>query len=819
MLYKNGTFCSRRFPKHLFSFRTFGLIPSVFAAKRRNDLLITMATLQLSTADRNKVRALWGDAMAAKDYKTEQVIHEMFSSLIEQSEDARDLFENKKVRAQQETLFSEIMGFTMMYLHNITVLDECMNEFIKENPHIVRCGVRYLEPMGAVLIQYLRQTLGPQFHAGLETLWVQTYIYIANCILQNEELDVELLISQGAERSSASETELIEETAPLKVPARAPSRAAPETPKPVESPQPQEAAEPETPTFKSSPLPRLEEKAGSTIQINLQKEKYRGFRRSVTESPQDPVQVKVPATFVKQPATKTPQATKQTQKPKAKAPEAPFDPRAKRRDEEPVLTPRSSRRDSAAQLQELGLGLDTDDFEVKSKTAPFDPRRSSHHRRTLSDLGASMEQEAQRLWSGSSCESPISDVEDEFDLAPQEEYSHKRLNQVFDSNSFGIKGLAPIAETEIDEETSDYDSSNKDGSSRASSLSLHNLDYKSSISSGSGYSPDMAKGYGFRSHNTKMSQLSDISFMQLLPAPSSTAFPMMHRSFGSTPSLSARSMYTPGKRASLGFMRSSFVLKKEMEDLGYNHPENVSLLNVSLSESAFPETREPLAPPSLARLTSFRSVSSLPLQPPAQPFKKEVPVAPKTAPAANKTEKTEKKEKRGFRAKLGSFFGTKEQKPKPTPAKILAPIHAPLPPSTKGTTKEAPVPVKHVAPNRKPSKAPTPSQPKFDARRSSVSSSAYDVSTINTTSRVSASDVRRQSKQPPVGYAALVYSRSIVNDNESVYSTDLTTSGFSFFKSKSKLRYESFDDQKRRKNKYNVKKVPYKTVYIKDFVR
>lgn len=777
-----------------------------------------MATLQLSTADRNKVRALWGDAMAAKEYRTEQVISDIFTSLCEQSDDARDLFENKKVRAEQEKLFSEIMGFTMMYLHNLDVLDECMNEFIRENPHIVRCGVRYLEPMGGVLIQYLRHTLGPLFHAGLETLWVQTYIYLANCILQNDELDVELLLSQGAERSSASEAELIEETAPLKVPPRAASRAqsliAPETPKqetPVESPEPEAVTPAPAPTFKSGPLPRLEQTAESTILINLQKEKYRGFRRSVTESPQEPVQVKVPSTFVK-PSPKyknEPSQASPKSEPKVKN-AAPFDPRRSR--EEPALTPRSSRRDSAAQLQELGLGLDTDDFEVKSKAAPFDPRRASHHRRTLSDLGASMEQENQRLWSGSSCESPISDVEDEFDLAPQEDYSHKRLNQVFDSNSFGIKGLAPIAESEVDEESSGYDSSNKDGSSRTSSLSLHNLDYKSSISLGLGYSPDMAKGYGFRSHNTKMSQLSDISFMQLLPAPSSTAFPMMHRSFGSTPSLSTHSMYTPGKRASLGFMRSSFVLKKEMEQLGYNHAENVSLLNVSMAEGGFPQSREALAPPSLARLSSSRSVSSLPLQPPVQ-AKRETPVVTNTAPAKT-APKASQKERKGFRAKLGSLFGKEQKKAAEKPK---APILAPIAPSTKGFTKEAAPPVKHRAPVRKPTKAPTPRQPSFD-RRSSVSSSAHEVSTINTTSRVSASDMRRQSKAP-VGYASLVYSRPVVNDNESVYSTDLTTSGFSFFKSKSKLRYESFDDQKRRKNKYNVTKVPYKTVHIKDFVR
>ena len=58
-----------------------------------------------------------------------------------------------------------------------------------------------------------------------------------------------------------------------------------------------------------------------------------------------------------------------------------------------------------------------------------------------------------------------------------------------------------------------------------------------------------------------------------------------------------------------------------------------------------------------------------------------------------------------------------------------------------------------------------------------------------------------------------------MNDNSSIYSNELTVSGFSFFKSKSKTRYEKFDDEKKKKNKYNVKKVPYRTVYVKDIIR
>lgn len=58
-------------------------------------------------------------------------------------------------------------------------------------------------------------------------------------------------------------------------------------------------------------------------------------------------------------------------------------------------------------------------------------------------------------------------------------------------------------------------------------------------------------------------------------------------SLGAKSSMSMNSVSSTG-RASLGFMRSSFVLKKEIETQGYNHPENVvmpGLMSVPVSPS------------------------------------------------------------------------------------------------------------------------------------------------------------------------------------------------------------------------------------------
>ncbi|WLF76966.1 hypothetical protein PVL30_000673 [Lodderomyces elongisporus] len=175
----------------------------------------------------------------------------------------------------------------------------------------------------------------------------------------------------------------------------------------------------------------------------------------------------------------------------------------------------------------------------------------------------------------------------------------------FDYQSFGLKGLAPIVED--DDQSSKYESDGENrklsvkrsgGSassvgdstdSRTSSLSLHNSDYKSSINSSVGPADSGIKGAGItqhqRQHMRNASGASD-DFQFGAPAPpisqqqqqqqQQQAHKRKQSMYSLSKSCSASvSSINSTSRASLGFMRSSFVLKKEMEQQGYNYPENV----------------------------------------------------------------------------------------------------------------------------------------------------------------------------------------------------------------------------------------------------
>lgn len=742
---------------------------------------IDMASLNLSSTDLIKVRSSWADVMAKNHYKDDNFVKNAFSNLVVANPELKGTFADKAVYHEQQELFTELLKFTMTYLHDEKVLNECMGEFIGENPSLVAVGVEYLEPMGSVMIKTLRESLGPtQFHSGLETLWIKVYIYIANCILLSDVSDAE---------SVCESTGSDEAIRPLNLN------------KPLPAPL-------------DAPVSVAETASSSVIQIDIGgNEKYRGFRRSVTESPTTPVLVRVPASFASPYDTKTAARTSTARKSNTTTitattnnvidpSQGSFDPRPVRRRpsmEEPVLTPRSSRRNSLAQLQELGLDYDIKDA---SQVQTFDPRRRVSHKRNGSDMSLNMEV-GERTVSGSSAESPVSDVDDEFRLEDQMDFSvAKPRSPVFDHNSFGIKGLAPIVESEHDEDhlysdsaSSNYaapsDKTDDDYSSRTSSLSLHNLDYKSSISSGVGHLPVIDKAH--------KSTYSDVSLMAPLAA---GPYPMLNRAFlSSVPSLSSR--FSSGQRASLGFMRSSFILKKEMAELGYNEPENVvvpmarSMLNVA-----------------------SRSVASLPMHSVSRTdvsYKTELPSLPTEHLAAKKPHKqvapkdTQKevapkdKKKSSLRKKFSSIFSSAPASA--PPKKISAPISAPVP------TPKASSNVSSVQ----------PAKPAKKASRTSLSTSTTSTtveSHARAANRVSSLDLRlAPMKAPPSGYAASVYLKSTTHDNASIKSTASGKSGFSFFKS-SKPAVKYHDDGRDQKvNKYYVLKVPYKTIYVKDLIR
>lgn len=742
-----------------------------------------MANLDLSNSDLIKVRSSWADVLATSNYSEEDFVLRTFSSLLHHNAELKPIFADREVLEEQKYYFTELLKVTMAYLHDETVLNECTDLFVKENPSVVKYGAVYLEPMGSEVINTLRTCLGREkFHSGLETLWIKVFVYVANCILMHDD-DTSSVISNTSQ-SSASE----EEVAPLNL-RKSPAPLAPETPQ--------------------------REISGNILKIDLGgNEKYRGFRRSVTESPMAPVLVRVPETFISSQGMRpVAQVTNKESSISPQSSEVPllFDPRPLRRHssmEEPVLTPRSSRRNSNTQLQELGL-------EIKDSTiiSQYDPRRRSSHKKSSSDLSMKV---PQRLLSTSSNE--ISDVEDEFKLEDDINFSQntKQRSPVFDHNSFGIKGLAPIVESEHDDERSQYsngsseyaansEKGSEDGySSRTSSLSLHNLNYKSSVSSGSGYSPVMDKGH-------KITE-SDISLMAPLSiARENHAHPIhnnpyQNRGFSSSvPSLSSK--MSNGQRASLGFMRSSFILKKEMNDLGYNNPENVVI-----------KPQIPAATRSMVNVGSFHSYHSLvslasqesrsnilkgnKLSSPSMRAR----MAKESSPSPSETSTTSsKKKKRNFREKLQALFGSSSSAPTVSTKTISAPISVTKPPMEYGT--------------QSVNRPPIHDQQKMTVTRSaSQRSNLVTSESTRNSNRVSSLDLRLGSVKPPQpGYAGSIILKN-TSDSASIKSLSTSKRKLFFFKSSAPEEKYPAEPLLNRKNKYYVLKVPYKTIYVKDII-
>ncbi|CAD1808938.1 hypothetical protein FOB58_000375 [Candida parapsilosis] len=298
------------------------------------------------------------------------------------------------------------------------------------------------------------------------------------------------------------------------------------------------------------------------------------------------------------------------------------DDQAAESDVDDFATPRASRRGSFSENYQPSPSLlnklkvkeqvypepqfDADD-DVSSEDsiddAPFDPRQ---RRRAGSD------KKADEIPSPESSEVDEQEEEafiykqhkDVSNSIPERSLSRGGLTGgTFDYQSFGLKGLAPIVED--DDRSSKYDSDDEkmmntrksssgsscgESDSRASSLSLHHSDYKSSISSGVD-SYNNVKGAGV---HTRTASVESDDFQFFTPATNtkvhhqsqtSQAAQRGHKRESSMYSLSkscsaSAASITSTSRASLGFMRSSFVLKKEVEQQGYNYPENVGPISL-----------------------------------------------------------------------------------------------------------------------------------------------------------------------------------------------------------------------------------------------
>lgn len=697
-----------------------------------------------------KIRSSWADVMALNYYKDNDFVDKVFTDLVEVSPESRALLEDKRVYAEQKDLFAEILKFSMLYLHKCRLLEECMSDFVSENPSLVIYGVTYLEPLGSVLIKALRRTLGDdRFKPDVEGLWVKLYIFIANSILLNENV------------SESDEDSVTETTAPLRL-----SATSYTTEKPSCS------------AVSAGGESKLE-----VISIDLGKnEKYRGFRRNSLAADGPTLSLVVPPTITSSALT------------------------ASKLDHEPVLTPRSSRRNTAEMLQKLGLSGEGLSSPKRRTDAPFDPRRQPTHRRTPSERHIDIN-EHQRQNSFSSSLGSVSTVDDCFEDEINFSSPEEPKSSVFDTKSFGINGLAPIAEFEpgclndaSSSTSSRYgpDDSAHEASSRASSLSLHNLDYKSSISSGSGHSGNEAT---FKSTNVHLES----------PQPNSYRYPYISKEYDSPYTNKSYLSSVPhfqadfGKRASSGFMKSSYVLKKEMG----NGNDTSDCASISRSRSFARPTHSyarsvfslpPDRSPSTEQTYSFtqpRPAFHVPLQLRAPSPKVELLPRSTTSQVLSTHGKTSEVRK-GEPKKRESKKSETKHDSKIAPLMSIGTLAASI-----NTQESKP---KRNFMRRLQNKFRSSSlEKKMNAAASAIPSfGGASVTSTGLSSRLSSSDVR--SKTATMSRADLFESQS---------TRDSFKSSVSFFRNKTLVE----ENKKEKQNKYYVKKVPYKTVYIRDLIQ
>ncbi|KAJ9096206.1 hypothetical protein QFC19_007308 [Naganishia cerealis] len=551
-----------------------------------------MTLLQLAESDVNRIRNSWADLQTNNRYHKDQFISRLFANLIAGNAELKSVFYSDSIVREQSTLFGDLLNMGVVYLDEIPTLDRFMNQFFREHLNMVDVAVHYLEPMGVALIQTFRQWLGKgKFDSDLESKWIQLYIYIANSLLQFSEDDSDVDDAPSTPTDAPQTTSLLDRT--------------------------------------------------NTIEFQISSnDKYRGFRRNDQLCP-EPIAIKVPTTFSTPTSTPAPSIRGSirsvSESTSDNSDDEKFDPRRRSRrrrspesDAEPMLTPRSSRRPSIDIKRESVEPPAQEEISPVAEEAPVAPIEQPDARkmgfarapRVITDAFDKDDDFAEsdksfgfdpRQTSRRKSRSPSSEVESEEDVAPlftANREEEKALPETpvepkasrFDHTSFGIKGLAPIVEGDFDDDAassryaSDEDNSSSnygdsladksssdmdEVSSGVSTLSLHNSDFRSSI--GSSSSPPMrSHKSNHRQQSSMASDFTDVSVPSTSPKLLSSAnMPSAKAMLSPTPSLLSLPKHQDStqmrQRVSLGFMRSSFVLKKEMEQLGYNQPEHVDL--------------------------------------------------------------------------------------------------------------------------------------------------------------------------------------------------------------------------------------------------
>jgi len=748
-------------------------------------------------------------------------------------------------------LFGDLLDSVITYLDDSTLSDEFVDKFSKANIEFTNTLIRYIEQMGSSFVITFKQWLGPQqVTPELETSLIKVYCYIANFLLQNETSEISDIDSTFSEEEPLHIQKQIspESDVQSELPVTAKAAAAP-APAPVPAPA-------------RAPVPATD---GPTLSFSLDKnDKYKGFRRSVDRNytpNNEPVSIKIPEQYTKPTAKVSPSLSSRLSSPKSD-----FDPRRKTyrsegtqssnasimtttdtmvtaasevssvAEEEPVITPRSAKRDSAMQVPSLVKKLhdreshyvefsDSDEETNSTATSNFDPRkkRLGHKRNNSVDLDYKVPGSF-----GDDSKEP-EPVVPERSTARSSEI--KARHEAFDSNSFGLKGLAPIVESEYDDTASSrYESDDEHSSSRnshsdgtdvvssgASTLSLN--DRRSSLSSGT--EPMSSPSPDFKSqqhpHTRTSSGSSSISYMKPLSQPRAVSHASslgnMNSKFSrSTSSLLSDYSSATGNRnrASMGFMRSSFVLKKEMEELGFNIPENVDTSNPTV---AMVSVDAKMAPASTSRIQRpIKEEVDYPIQEKDNSFEYLNTFGGSDSTLSKISEERRSlsspsvKEKKSFGSKLKSMFSKSKSQSPPAPTRLKK-ISAE--PSVKGyslnrVSTSGEIASRKYAPSVQSSQATSALGNPYESRNAGSMRGSIS----------SGKKLREPLARPPkAGYGYSMRNHSM-SDVASIGSNGSSVSGFSFFGAGNGLKKvstrSSYTEGGRRSgNKYKVKSVPY----------
>ncbi|CAH6722319.1 hypothetical protein CLIB1444_09S00936 [[Candida] jaroonii] len=764
-------------------------------------------SLNLSKDELNSVRNCWSNVQTNNKYHKDQFITRLFSNLLVSNIQLKQVLNNDLIIREHSMFFNDILNYLVIYLDNVERLNEFLNSFFKENQDIVE-EISYLEPMGTALIQTFRQWLGRGlFNESQEILWVQIYIHLANNILlfKDEPSDF------ASDASSIEED--VEDVPALQI-NKNPS---------VESFKYSKSSSPMTPVspIVEEQIDELQEYVGErpidlskqpSIQINIKSnEKYKGFRRNDSNI----IDIKAPI-----------------MKPMESSPE-------------PVITPRSPKRNSSSQVNLVLEKPQEKEPEVRS----ISPRLSKFNNIQPKMVYDSDEEE--NIKSGFDPRIKRKSRDYKPPLPPKDFVQLPKQPQSSFVEDFNIDSkpteldltLGAIVESDDDIDVDDlpndnsssiYHSDNSDPSSHDNSLSLHS--YHSRGSDGT-EGTEATEPMSLNLNKNELRSMSSNEFKSDVENNSrvfSNKYNSRTTSISSIePDFKLQKSIESRQRASLGFMRSSFILKKEIETLGYNRPENVfvkpptipaatqsmsnlplnsnkNLSNSTLKRDSSDEEQDqsydminsfmPITDVSKEKYKKFtsscsnlssykspsmkrhtRSVSNLSIARHNKYEPMEVAEVTSSLRPSNKSI-GRIKTKRSFRDKVKSFFGGSSA---PVEKKISAPV------STTFST-NASVPIDKV--NRMASKS-TINVSTVDSTRESLDRSTN----LHNFDRYDKFD-KRMSKM------------SSVSDLRSINTMDTTesTSGFSFFSRRKSIdsKYTTRGDRSK-KNKYNVTSVPY----------